>query len=270
MCGRFALTTPPEAVRAYFDYEERPNFPARYNIAPTQPIAIVRMEFERDQGAARHFALARWGLWPSWLKDPRGFPLIFNARDDALTVKASFRGAIRHRRCLIPADGYYEWLKPPAKSREPKRPFLFRRPGGGPLAFAGLWENWLGADGSEVETACLVTTCANGRASAVHERMPAILEPKDFAIWLDHRAYAADEAAAVLKPAPDDVLEMVEVGTAVGSVAAEGPDLQKPVPARSGLQELAGNGRSLSRRAASRRVAKTEPQRPDDNLDFDF
>ncbi len=227
MCGRYAITLPPEAVRLYFRYVEQPNFPPRYNIAPTQPIPIVRLERNRDQGAARHFALVRWGLLPSWVKDPRDFPLIINARDDTILTKASFRASIRHRRCLVIADGFYEWRKTPLKTRAPKQPFLIRRVGGGPMAFAGLWESWLGADGSEIDTACI--SSANGLVAAIHDRMPAILEPKDFDRWLDEREVTPHEAMSLIRPAPDGALEMVEVGPAVGKVANDGPQLQEPV-----------------------------------------
>jgi putative SOS response-associated peptidase YedK len=229
MCGRYAITLPPDAVRAYFGYVEQPNFPPRYNIAPTQPIPIVRLERDRDGGAKRHFALVRWGLIPGWVKDPREFPLIINARDDALAVKASYRAAIRHRRCLVIADGFYEWRKTPLKTRAPKQPFLIRRVGGAPMAFAGLWESWLGADGSEIDTACIVTTTANGLIGAVHDRMPAILEPRDFDAWLDERATPPDEAVALIKPAANEALEMIEIGPAVGAVANDGPQIQTPV-----------------------------------------
>jgi putative SOS response-associated peptidase YedK len=229
MCGRYAITLPPDAVRAYFRYVEQPNFPPRYNIAPTQPISIVRLERERDNGAHRHFALVRWGLLPSWVKDPRDFPLIINARDDMLLTKASFRAAIRHRRCIVIADGFYEWRKTPMKTRAPKQPFLIRRRDGQPMAFAGLWESWLGADGSELDTACIVTTHANGLVSAIHDRMPAILDPRDFDAWLDERGTTPEQALRLIRPAPDDALEMIEIGPDIGKAANDGAQLQRPV-----------------------------------------
>ena len=238
MCGRYAITLPPDAMRAYFAYVEQPNFPPRYNIAPTQPIPIVRLERDRDGGAARHFALVRWGLLPAWVKDPKAFPLIINARDDGLPDKASFRGAMRHRRCIVIADAFYEWMKTPMKTRAPKRPFMIRRKSGAPMAFAGLWEHWLGADGSEVETACIVTTSANGLVAAIHDRMPAILEPADFEPWLDTRGTSPEQAMRLVRPAPDDALEMVEIGPAIGSVANDGAGLQapaRPAPPRGDL-----------------------------------
>ena len=229
MCGRYAITLPPDAVRAYFGYVEQPNFPPRYNIAPTQPIPIVRLERERDSGAHRHFALVRWGLLPSWVKDPRDFPLIINARDDTLLEKASYRAAIRHRRCLVIADGFYEWRKTPMKTRAPKQPFLIRRRDGQPMAFAGLWESWLGADGSELDTACIVTTHANGLVTAIHDRMPAILNAKDFDAWRDERGPTPEHALRLIRPAPDDALEMIEIGPDIGKAGNDGPQLQRPV-----------------------------------------
>jgi len=218
MCGRYALTLPPDAVRAYFGYGDRPNFPPRYNIAPTQPIAIVRL----DEGQ-RRFALARWGFLPAFVKDMKTFPLIINARSEGIADKPSFRSAIRRRRCLIPADGFYEWR------RDGKRrlPYLIRRPGGGPLAFAGLWETWHTADGSEMDTACIITSSANGTISGLHERMPVILEPPDFTPWLDPHSDAA-VVLPLMRPAAEDALELVAVSSAVNSVANEGPDVQHP------------------------------------------
>lgn len=154
MCGRYAMTLPPEAARSYFRYGEIPNFPPRYNIAPTQPIPIVRL----DGAGSRRFALVRWGFIPSFVKDMKAFPLIINAKAEGIDGKPSFRAAVRRRRCLIIADGFYEWRQDGSGSKAPKQPFLMRRPDGGPMAFAGLYETWQAAEGSEIETACIITT----------------------------------------------------------------------------------------------------------------
>jgi hypothetical protein len=155
MCGRYALTQPPEAVRAAFRFVEQPNFPPRYNIAPTQPAPIVRAARHADGETRRHFALARWGFLPAFVKDPQEFPLIFNARSETLAEKASFRNALRRRRCLFPADAFYEWRREPRTRGRPARtPFLFRRRDGATMGLAGLYETWMGPNGEEVETPC--------------------------------------------------------------------------------------------------------------------
>jgi putative SOS response-associated peptidase YedK len=152
MCGRYAIISAPEALRRLFGYQEMPNFPARYNVAPTQPIPIVRR-----QDGKRCFALVRWGLLPAWVKDPRTFSLLINARCEAATDKPAFRAAMRRRRCLIPADGFYAW-KATGKT---KSPYYIRLKSGEPMAFAGLWETWTGPNGEEMESAAIITTAAN-------------------------------------------------------------------------------------------------------------
>ena len=143
MCGRYAITSVPEAIRKLFGYVEQPNFPSRYNVAPTQAIPIVR-----QQEGKRHFALARWGLIPSWVKDPRDFSLLINARGESAADKPAFRAAMKRRRCLVPADGFYEWKQAGGR----KVPYFVHLKAGGPLAFAGLWETWTGPNGEEVDT----------------------------------------------------------------------------------------------------------------------
>src|SRR5687768_320684 len=135
MCGRYAIITAPEAIRRLFGYSEHPNFPARYNVAPTQPIPIVRL-----QSGERHFALVRWGLIPAWVKDPKTFTLLINARGESALDKAAFKNAMKRRRCLIPADGFYEWKR----TGDAKQPYFVRLRSGAPFAFAGLWETWTG------------------------------------------------------------------------------------------------------------------------------
>jgi putative SOS response-associated peptidase YedK len=165
-------------------------------VAPQSPIAIVR-----EENNVRHFALVRWGFIPSWVKEIKpGKPLI-NARSETLLEKPSFRNAVRRRRCLIPADGYYEWLGDvPGK----KIPYFIHCPDHGLFAFAGLWEHWLGADGSELETAAIITTEPNAVIAQIYTRMPAIIQPENYAQWLDVRNVEADAAVQFLKPAPDD------------------------------------------------------------------
>jgi putative SOS response-associated peptidase YedK len=176
MCGRFVITSEPEALRRLLGYKQQPNFPPRYNIAPTQPIPLVRLE----QGE-RHFALARWGLIPSWVKNPKEFALLINARLEGVVDKPSFRAAMKRRRCLIPADGFYEWKK----EGKTKRPYFIRARSREPFAFAGLWETWTDRDGGEIETAAIVTCAANKTLAPIHDRMPVIVPPENFDAWLD-------------------------------------------------------------------------------------
>lgn len=191
MCGRFSLTTPTEGLRALFDFDELPNLPPRYNIAPTQDVAAVRLAGTAPRPT---FTLFRWGLIPAWAKDPStGSPMI-NARAETVAEKPAFRDAFRRRRCLIPADGFYEWEKRPDGGKQPWRIAL---EGGVPFAFAGLWEHWSGADGSEVESCAIVTTEAAAGIAAIHERMPVILDPAEFAAWLNG---TPAEAQSVLHP----------------------------------------------------------------------
>jgi putative SOS response-associated peptidase YedK len=220
MCGRYNITTAPEAIRQLFGYPERPNFPPRYNVAPTQPIPIVRLV-----NGERHFALVRWGLIPGWVKDPKAFSLLINARGESLNDKPAFRNAMRYRRCLIPADGFYEWE---VKS---KRPYHVRLKGGGPFAFAGLWESWTGPNGEETESAAIVTTDANNSLRPIHDRMPVMLEPEGYDLWLDCRNVDADTASALVAPIRDERVEAYEISPAVNRVANDSPDLVEPYTA---------------------------------------
>jgi putative SOS response-associated peptidase YedK len=230
MCGRYVIISTPEAIRALFGYEERPNFPPRYNVAPTQPIPVVRLA-----DGKRSFGLMRWGLIPAWVKDPKGFPLLINARGESVLDKAAFRNAMRRRRCLIPADGFYEW-RSGDNLRAPKCPYFVRarRDAAGaapPLAFAGLYETWTGPNGEEVDTAAIITTSANSTLSALHERMPVFVPREAFERWLDCANVEAEEAAALIRPADDALLEAYEVSLAVNRVANDCAELVAPRPA---------------------------------------
>jgi putative SOS response-associated peptidase YedK len=218
MCGRYALTLPPEAVRAYFGYVDQPNFPARYNIAPTQAVPVIT-----GAGGERRFSLMRWGFLPGWVKDPKDFPLVINVRSETAREKPSFRNALARRRCLMPADGFYEWRREGKENRA----FLFRRPDRGPFAFAAIHETWSGADGSEIDTVALMNTGANRLMSAIHHRCPIILDPADFDRWLDPGS-RLDDLSALFAPPAEDLLEMVRVGALVNKASNDGPQLQEP------------------------------------------
>lgn len=201
MCGRYRLTATPEEVRDRFEYDDRPNFPPREDIRPTEPIAIV----VRAEGR-RRFRLVRWGFWPSWVEDPAAFSLLINARAETALAKPSFRGAMRHGRCLVPATGFVEWRR----DGKTRTPFRIVPKGGGVIAFAGLTETWTSADGSEVDTAAILTVDANAVVGAIHDRMPAVIPPERFADWLDP-ATDAEAARRLLVPAPDDLFDVEAV-----------------------------------------------------------
>ena len=224
MCGRFMLSATPEEVRRLFGFEERPNFPARDDIRPTEPIAVVL----RTEGA-RHFRLVRWGFWPSWVKDPRDFSLLINARAETALEKPSFRAAMRNGRCLVPATGFVEWRRDGNR----RTPFRVMPRGGGLVAFAGLTETWSSPDGSEVDTAAILTVDANAVVGAIHDRMPAVIPPDLFADWLDP-ATPADAARRLLAPAPEDLFELVEV--------APPPRPPRPEPVRRTPRRGEGGG----------------------------
>jgi putative SOS response-associated peptidase YedK len=244
MCGRYAIITAPEAIRHLFGYHDRPNFPARYNVAPTQPIPIVRL-----QSGQRQFALVRWGLIPAWVKDPKTFTLVINARGESVLDKPAFRNAMKRRRCLIPADGFYEWKR----TGDAKQPYFVRLRSGAPFAFAGLWEAWTGPNGEEMETAAIVTTTANRTVADIHDRMPMMLTPDRFEAWLDCDRVDDRTAAGVICPLPDDAVEAHPVSDAVNRVANDNPDLITPV-------EPALPAAKLSRAAAKMRAREGEGQ----------
>jgi putative SOS response-associated peptidase YedK len=230
MCGRYVIISTPEAIRALFGYGEQPNFPPRYNVAPTQPIPIVRLV-----DGKRSFALMRWGLLPAWVKDPKAFSLLINARGESALEKPAFRNAMRRRRCLIPTDGFYEW-QASGDARSPKRPYFVRarRKAGEtapPLAFAGLWETWMGPNGEELDTAAIVTTAANRTLSAMHDRMPVFVPPEAFDQWLDCERFDAKEVTHLIRPADDALLEAYPISLAVNRVANDSEALIEPLTA---------------------------------------
>ncbi len=219
MCGRFALLSAPEEIRRQFGYGEQPNFPPRYYIAPTQAVPVVFAEH-----GVRHFRLMRWGLIPSWVKDPKQFALLLNARIESINDKPSFRGAMKYRRGLIPADGFYEWRK----QGKTKQPFFIRARSGEPFAFAALYETYTDKDGGEIDTAAIVTTSANGTLAPIHERMPVIVPPENCEAWLDCNRVDAKQAAALVGRAPDDFLEAIPVSPRVNSVKNDDPENLAP------------------------------------------
>jgi putative SOS response-associated peptidase YedK len=234
MCGRYALTATRDEVLQFvsvIDFEE--DFPARFNIAPTQPILVVTASEKREPGInlpPRRAFLARWGFIPGWVKDPKDFPLLINARAETAVGKASFRAAMRHRRILVPASGFYEWRRPPKDSGVKPQAYWIRPRQGGIIAFAGLMETWSSADGSEVDTAAILTSSANKTMRPIHDRMPVVIQPEDFERWLDCKTQEPREVEDLMRPVQEDFFEPVPVSDLVNKVSNMGPDVQKPVP----------------------------------------
>lgn len=219
MCGRFVITSAPEALRNLFGYIDQPNFPPRYNVAPTQPVPAVIIENGR-----RQFRLMRWGLVPAWVKDPRGFALLINARAETVTDKPAFKHAIRRRRCLIPADGWYEWSQ-----SERKRPYFIHRRDGQPFGFAALAETWSGPNGEELDTVAIVTAAAGDGLATLHPRVPVTIAPDDFGRWLDCAGDDAADALPLLARPAEGEFVWHEVSTRVNRTANDDAQLILPI-----------------------------------------
>ena len=217
MCGRYSLTTPPEALRRLFGFEAVPNLPARYNIAPTQEAPIVR----RGEDGRRELAMARWGLLPPFAKAPADGARMINARAETVAQKPAFRTAFRRRRCLVPADGFYEWQKLSEGPKPEKQAWRIGLKGGAPFAFAGLWELWRPpqpeAGGEALLSYGIVTTEANAAIAKIHERMPVILAEADYVRWLDPEAQP-DSLQALLRPFPAEAMGYYRISSRVNAV----------------------------------------------------
>lgn len=220
MCGRFVIASPPDVLRQLFGYGEQPNFPPRYNIAPTQPVPVVIVE----QGI-RRFRLMRWGLLPSWVKDPRAFTLLINARGETLLEKPAFRNAVRRRRCLVPADGYYEWQSVSGR----KQPFFIHAHDRRPFGFAALAETWIGPHGEELDTVAIVTAAATGAMAGMHMRVPVTIAPDAFARWLDCTADDTSDVMPLLRAPAEGAFVWHRVSTRVNSVANDDAQLVLPI-----------------------------------------
>lgn len=250
MCGRFALRAPVSVIAEQFSLLEVPELQPRFNIAPTQPVAVVRAvpdaggkgdspifasHLPREHGARpsakigtvpRQLAMLRWGLIPSWADEPAIGNRLINARAEGVAEKPAFRAAFRRRRCLVVADGFYEW------KREGKRrqPFFIRMANDRPFGFAGLWESWEGPDHSALETCTLLTTDANSVVRPVHDRMPVIIGPEDYDQWLDLANEQPQPLLPLLHPYSPERMEAYPVSTLVNSPAHEDPRCVEPIP----------------------------------------
>jgi len=220
MCGRFTLRTPAHRLAAAFGVDALPNLAPRYNIAPTQEIVAIRMT-----PAGRRLVRLRWGLIPHWARDPAIGARLINARAETVAEKPSFRDAFRHRRCLIAADGFYEWQNCEAG---PKQPYFIHLEKDPPFAFAGLWERWRG-DGETVETASIITTEASAALRPIHGRMPVILPPAAHDAWLGETP--AERSKTLLIPYAGADLRADPVARHVNNARHDDPDcLAPPAP----------------------------------------
>jgi putative SOS response-associated peptidase YedK len=225
MCGRFTLTTTPEEVAEHFGLAETPQLSPRFNVTPGQAIATIA----RSRESARPMlALRRWGLVPAWAKDAKLGSRMINARVETVGEKPAFRSAFRERRCLVPADGFYEWAPRPGGS---KQPYHVAFPERRCFAIAGLWERWRDPAGAPLETCTLLTTAAGARLRAVHDRMPVIVAPADYGRWLDPDADPAAALEGILRSAPGAALELHAVGRRVNDPRFDDPACLAPAGA---------------------------------------
>ena len=226
MCGRYTLDITLELLTEVFGVTEiPPEMPepaARHNIAPTQPVLVVRAA---ARGGGRQLAHVVWGLIPPWAADPGMGARMINARAETAAEKPSFRTPLRRRRCLVPATGFYEWRKTGGGT---KQPFLVRMRGGAPFAMAGIWEMWRGAGDSELESCAILTTGANALMRPVHDRMPVILRPEDFGLWLDPLVDDPRAVQGLLRPAEPEAMELFAVSTLVNNPRHDLPECVRP------------------------------------------
>jgi putative SOS response-associated peptidase YedK len=216
MCGRFAQRTDPKRVAKWFGVEEVPELEPRYNIAPTQEITAVR---ETEDG--REIAFYKWGLIPSWAKDISMGARLINARSETVREKPAFRQSFKQRRCIIPADGFYEWQRTEGR----KQPFFFQMRDESPFGFAGIWEQWKGEEGQVINSCTILTTTANEVLRPVHDRMPVILHPDDYSLWLDHDTRKLEMVEDLLRPYPADEMASYPVSTLINSPRSQGERL---------------------------------------------
>ncbi|MEE8474964.1 MAG: SOS response-associated peptidase [Myxococcota bacterium] len=225
MCGRFNLTSTPERLAHRFGLGEVPDLGPRFNISPSQDIATIRT---RSDGV-RVLEPRRWGLIPAWAKDPKvGFRMI-NARAETAAERPAYRKAFRLRRCLVPADGFYEWSGR-SGAIATKQPYCIGVTDELPFAIAGLWERWNGPEDLVIESCTLLTTRANDRVAPVHDRMPVILEPRDYERWLDLELQDADSLVDLLRPFASDRMTLHPVSSRVNNPRYDDPSCAEPVP----------------------------------------
>lgn len=221
MCGRYAIYLPPaETARLFGTMNELPNFAPTWNLAPSQSAPVVRLH---PKSGERHLDILNWGFIPHWTKDVKKARKPINARIETAPSSPMFRGAFQERRCLIPADAFYEWYDDPERG---KQPYAFARRDGQPLALAGLWDGWRGEDGTVIRSFVILTSAANGFMAPIHDRMPVIVEQRDWAAWLGE---TEDDPAPLAHPSDEETLRKWPIGTRVNSPRNDGPELLEPV-----------------------------------------
>ena len=221
-----------EELTARLGLSEVDPFPVRYNIAPTQPILTASI----NAAGKRDTQLVRWGLIPHWVKDPNDFTLLINARSETAMQKASFKTAIRHRRVLIPATGFYEWHRP-ADKKMPKQAYWIKPVDDQMICFGGLVETWMGKDGSEMDTGCILTIQSNDQIGNIHHRMPVIIKPQSFEEWLDCKTREPRDIAHLMSPVEDGFFDAITVSDRVNKVVNNAADIQEP-----GFAEMPASG----------------------------
>ncbi|SHI82452.1 Putative SOS response-associated peptidase YedK [Roseomonas rosea] len=241
MCGRYFLQRDATSLGRYFEVPEAspmPNFAPSWNMAPTQDGVVLR---RNPESGARQLGLLRWGLVPHWAKDAKDGARLINARADGVAEKPSFRDAFARRRCIVPADGFYEWLSPKeAKPRDPKQPFAVALASGEPMGFAGLWEGWKDPEGNWLRTYSIITTEANPKQAPLHHRMPVILPRQTWAAWLGEEEAGPEDLQDLLRPCPPEWLACWPVEKRVNKVSENGAALILPdrsVVAPAGLDD---------------------------------
>jgi len=222
MCGRFTLTINPADLRDTFnDYIFPSQFGPRFNIAPSQPVLAIPND---EKNTADFFV---WGLIPMWAKDPSIGSRLINARGETVAEKPSFRGSFKYKRCIILADGFYEWKT--TNGKKSKTPYFIHMKNRKPFAFAGLWDVWEGPDGSNIKTCTIITTEPNELMEHLHNRMPVILHPRDYAKWLDVSPQTPENLLPLIKPFPADEMSAYRVSTLVNRPVNDSPELVVPV-----------------------------------------
>ena len=223
MCGRYRLSRRKQIIEEHFDsVSGDEDWSPRYNVAPTQPVPIIR---QNPKLPVRHLSLVRWGLIPSWTKDISEAAMMINARSETVAAKPAFRDALKSRRCLIPADGFYEWQR----NGKAKQPFCFEVNEGSLFAFAGLWDRWKDPNGTWVESCSIMTTMPNAVTSAVHDRMPVILDPGNYDVWLDPGMTNVDAACELLQPFDARLMRRYPVSERVNHSANDDAECSTPI-----------------------------------------